>query len=469
MGYIATFYSFKGGVGRSMALANIACLLALRGLNVLIVDFDLEAPGIDKYFQDLTAHESPNGGLLNLLWKMKEGGDSVSIDWRSYLTKIELADGRTLSLMKANDGSEEVISLLADFSWSEFFQLHSGGLIIESLREAWKNEYDVTLIDSRTGLTDSGGICTIQLPDVLIAVFSANTQSLFGLKDVIIRAQKARKSALAYERMPLTVLPLASRFDGRTEFEESQKWIDIFAKELSEYYQSWLPKEISPRQAVERTKIPHVPYFSFGEKLAVLSKGIDDPESLGYAYETISSLLAEDFNEVERLLGPSRSSGYDIKSPVKAFRFLPITTELLQQLLVPFLIIAIVLIVCVAIFSIYSVDRNSDRMIASMGTEYEAKLFELNSQINNLKKGAAQRDQELTNTSRSLEASNRDSQKYRQIIEGAKKNGQAISSLDKKVAALADLMTESLSEIQSQINKISMDLGSLNLDKEAVS
>ena len=90
MGYIATFYSFKGGVGRSMALANIACLLALRGLNVLIVDFDLEAPGIDKYFQDLPAHESPNGGLLNLLWKMKEGGDSVSIDWKSYLGLAEL-------------------------------------------------------------------------------------------------------------------------------------------------------------------------------------------------------------------------------------------------------------------------------------------------------------------------------------------------------------------------------------------
>jgi hypothetical protein len=451
-----------------MALANIACLLALRGLNVLIVDFDLEAPGIDKYFQDLPAQESPNGGLLNLLWKIKEDNDSVSIDWKSYLTKIELADGRTLSLMKANDGSEEVISLLADFSWSEFFQLHSGGLIIESLREAWKNEYDVTLIDSRTGLTDSGGICTIQLPDVLIAVFSANTQSLFGLKDIISRAQKAR-SALAYERMPLTVLPLASRFDGRTEFEESQKWIDIFAEELSEYYQSWLPKEISPRQAVERTKIPHVPYFSFGEKLAVLSKGIDDPESLGYAYETISSLLAEDFNKAERFIGSKRSSGYDMTSPIKAFRFLPITTEQLQQLLVPILIITIVLIVCVAAFAIYSVDRNSDRMIASIGTEYEAKLFELNSQIDNLKADATQRDQELTSTSRSLEASNRDSQKYRQIIEGAKKNGQAISSLDKKVAALADEMIKSLSEIQSQINKISMDLSSLNLDKEAVS
>jgi cellulose biosynthesis protein BcsQ len=42
--YISTFYSFKGGVGRSLALANIATELVIRGKRVLIVDFDLEAP-----------------------------------------------------------------------------------------------------------------------------------------------------------------------------------------------------------------------------------------------------------------------------------------------------------------------------------------------------------------------------------------------------------------------------------------
>jgi cellulose biosynthesis protein BcsQ len=495
MGYIATFYSFKGGVGRSMALANIACLLALRGLSVLIVDFDLEAPGIDKYFQDLPAQESPNGGLLNLLQNIRDDKHAAQLAWKSYLTEIEIADGRTLSLMKANDGSDEVISSLADFSWSEFFEVHSGGSIIESLREAWKSEYDVTLIDSRTGLTDSGGICTIQLPDVLVAVFTANNQSFFGLKDIIARAQKARKNALAYERMPLTVLPLASRFDGRTEFEESQKWIDIFAQELAEYYQSWLPKEFSPRLAVERTKIPHVPYFSFGEKLAVLSKSIDDPESLGYAYESISSLLSADFNDVEKILGATRlssyepmsplptedldetdlileakqSSGYDTTSPFNVLRFLSITGERLEHLLVPALIMAIVLIICVAVFAFFSLDRNSDRMIATVKTEYNAKLSELNSQISKLNESVSQRDQVLANASINLKQSKQVGQKYRQIIEGASKNSEAISVLDKKIATLGDemiSMAKKLSEIQELMNKISSGLSSLSLDKE---
>jgi MinD-like ATPase involved in chromosome partitioning or flagellar assembly len=57
-GHIYTFYSFKGGVGRSMALANTAVLLARGGSRVLIVDWDLEAPGLHKYFEKFSPRTS---------------------------------------------------------------------------------------------------------------------------------------------------------------------------------------------------------------------------------------------------------------------------------------------------------------------------------------------------------------------------------------------------------------------------
>ena len=47
--YITTFYSFKGGVGRTMALVNVAVELVRQGRRVLAVDFDLEAPGLDTF------------------------------------------------------------------------------------------------------------------------------------------------------------------------------------------------------------------------------------------------------------------------------------------------------------------------------------------------------------------------------------------------------------------------------------
>jgi len=49
-GKIVTFYSYKGGTGRSMALANVAWILASNGKRVLAIDWDLEAPGLHRYF-----------------------------------------------------------------------------------------------------------------------------------------------------------------------------------------------------------------------------------------------------------------------------------------------------------------------------------------------------------------------------------------------------------------------------------
>lgn len=69
---IYTFYSYKGGVGRSMAMANVAEILYRRGLKVLMVDFDLEAPGLEHYFAAEEVAHFPDEierkrGLIDLL------------------------------------------------------------------------------------------------------------------------------------------------------------------------------------------------------------------------------------------------------------------------------------------------------------------------------------------------------------------------------------------------------------------
>ena len=45
-----TFYSYKGGVGRSLVLANLAKRLVEFGKSVVMLDFDLEAPGLPFKF-----------------------------------------------------------------------------------------------------------------------------------------------------------------------------------------------------------------------------------------------------------------------------------------------------------------------------------------------------------------------------------------------------------------------------------
>ncbi|MEV4617419.1 effector-associated domain EAD1-containing protein [Asanoa sp. NPDC049573] len=283
---IVTFYSYKGGTGRTMALANIAVLLANAGHRVLMVDFDLEAPGIWRYFSDLQTGLDRQEGLLDLL---NAHADGHRVDWRSYTTKIRIGV-QSVSLMTSGRQDADYPGRVLDFDWSAFFAQHGGGEFFERLRDEWLAEYDFVLIDSRTGITDIGGICTIALPDMIVPVFVANNQNIDGVVEVLRRAQKGRQD-LAYDRAPALVLPVLSRFDSRTEYEFVNEWLTNAANRFGEFYADWLPAQVNPRVVLERTKLPYVAYFGFGEKLAVLLQGISDPDSLGYAVNSIATLI----------------------------------------------------------------------------------------------------------------------------------------------------------------------------------
>src|SRR5262245_38177232 len=150
---IVTFYSYKGGVGRSMALANVAVLLARRGLRVLMIDWDLEAPGLENYFLGFQI-EDKSPGLLKML--MDHVGGAFK-DYRNYLWSVQ-DDEIKLSLLSSGRATDDRYSAhLESFDWSDFFA-NRGGELLESLRERWREDFDITLIDSRTGVSDSGGV-----------------------------------------------------------------------------------------------------------------------------------------------------------------------------------------------------------------------------------------------------------------------------------------------------------------------
>src|SRR5439155_25792403 len=56
----------------------------------------------------------------------------------------------------------------------------------EDNKKGWEEEFhaDYVLIDSRTGDTDVKGICTRQLPDAVVLMFTPNEQNLAGLENV---------------------------------------------------------------------------------------------------------------------------------------------------------------------------------------------------------------------------------------------------------------------------------------------
>src|SRR5262249_14925089 len=151
--------------------------------------------------------------------------------------------------------------------------------------------FDFVLIDSRTGLTDSGGICTIQMPDVLVLVITATRQGVEGAQLMAERARRGRRR-LAYARLALPVVPLLSRWDGQAEEVEGAAWMDRIEKAMSPYVDTWVSREMPHRRVLESLRVPHSPYFSFGEKLPVLlQESLSDPEKPARTYLNLSALL----------------------------------------------------------------------------------------------------------------------------------------------------------------------------------
>ncbi|WP_407157801.1 MinD/ParA family protein [Bradyrhizobium sp. STM 3557] len=179
--HIVTFYSYNGGVGRTMALVNAAAVLAQRGRKVLIVDFDLEAPGISTY--------APFAGLADAKGVVEYVSEYMATSTapcaEEFIVQSTLGNA-SIWVMPAGKRNREYASRLVSIDWQSLYSRQSGFLFFEDLKLQWKSlKFDYVLIDSRTGHTDVGGICTRHLPNSVVVMFFPNDQNLIGLESVV--------------------------------------------------------------------------------------------------------------------------------------------------------------------------------------------------------------------------------------------------------------------------------------------
>ncbi len=189
--YVTTFYSFKGGVGRTMALVNAAVELANTGRRVLVVDFDLEAPGLDTF--DILHSKTQVPGIVDFVSEYIASGQAPEVD-RFIGESPGIGDKEGgLWIMPSGAHHKSYAAHFSQIDWGALYEQHDGYLLFEDLKEQWKQAIkpDYVLIDSRTGHTDTGGICTRQLPDAVAILFFPNEQNLRGLTKVVqdIRAE----------------------------------------------------------------------------------------------------------------------------------------------------------------------------------------------------------------------------------------------------------------------------------------
>ena len=229
------FYSIKGGVGRTTALAATAWALAERGQRVLVLDLDLESPGLstsllpvdrrpkygitdwlvedlvnngDVVFNDMVASSplSHNGEILVVPSHGEEPGE--------YVAKL----GRVWMPKAPPDGNRE--------SWAARL-----GRLVNDLETNWRP--DLILIDSRAGIDEVASACLTNLNASLILLFALEGDQTWSGYRILFRHWRIMGVARKIRERLQVVAAMAPEVDTEDYLVglRERSW-DLFTDEL---------------------------------------------------------------------------------------------------------------------------------------------------------------------------------------------------------------------------------------------
>lgn len=207
---VTSFYSFKGGVGRTTATILTALILARQGKKVMVIDFDLEAPGLASIF----ANQSDNSeellgvnGFVDFLLDFefyKRDFSKLNLD-NYYFIKNDQA------LVGSNGGELIIIPAISTDSASSnsyinklskanirygFGKDYVPDLFLKKMEE--KINPDFILIDTRTGINDVGGLVFNRYAQNIFLLFYGNQQNMFGLESILPELKNLNKKDVKF-------------------------------------------------------------------------------------------------------------------------------------------------------------------------------------------------------------------------------------------------------------------------------
>lgn len=228
---IISFFSFKGGVGRTSTLVATALTLARNGHRVAIVDLDLEAPGLATIFSPDSAN---NLGVIDYLLEKNIQGD----DWKLRTSLIGINEqsllgdnGEPLKLMPAGTVDSNYLEKLARLDFQNLVDGELQSTMLDMLREieSAAKPLDFILMDARAGFHDIGGLAISNLSHGVVIFGTQSRQSWAGLTHVI----RHLASPGVDDRLPLILahsMAPAAGISGRekelTEFRD--RAYDVF-------------------------------------------------------------------------------------------------------------------------------------------------------------------------------------------------------------------------------------------------
>ena len=308
---IISFYSYKGGVGRTQLIANIASYLCFfKEKKILLIDWDLEAPGLHYYFNK---NDIKHIGVIDLLNEYCEVSEKfegtaplkdlpvfTTEKYCSNILKSQNNNGK-IDMFTAGLYDENYNTKINSFDWLKFYEQLNGNKYIELIKDKLHEfDYDFIFIDSRTGITDYTGITNVQLPEVNVILTIPNNQNFEGSLKIINGIEnspyvkKNLREAIIY--------PILSKIDtdsGVKSDEWMEKFMDTFDNKLSK-----IKKYLGSFKIREYTKKTYLEYFrdsAFEEKIFFMENTNPSINKLSENYENI----ANDFNLLKEYMTDS--------------------------------------------------------------------------------------------------------------------------------------------------------------------
>jgi tetratricopeptide (TPR) repeat protein len=305
---IYTFYSYKGGVGRSMALANIAVLFYKVGLKVLMVDWDLEAPGLESYF-DLEGVNTKKG-LMDMILDYKcpnrqeNQGKPIKSpqelvinifpkkdpEWRLGLITAGKRDG------ESKNAYMDYANTVRTFDWTEFYNKWDGEFYFDWLRNQFSQMADVILIDTRTGVTEAGGVCNYQIAEVVVMFSTASKQSLEGTHEVVKDLMSSKVKNIRGRELSVIIIP------ARVESGDKKR-IEAFQSDFNEKFSGYTHELIKfTENQLWNLRISYVSKYAYEETNAAL----EDTKNYDKNVEELDKNVEELDKNVEELINTFR-------------------------------------------------------------------------------------------------------------------------------------------------------------------
>jgi hypothetical protein len=199
--------------------------------------------------------------------------------------------------MKAGRMSDDYSRNVSSFDWDGLYK--RSRWLFHALAEQWSGAYQYVLIDSRTGMTDTSGICTTLMPEKLVIVFTPNRQSFTGIANLIEKATSHRTGS--DDVRPLAVFPLPSRIESQMEqlkkvwrYGNRERGIKGYQPLFTELFQKIYQldeKECDLEDYFSEVQIQQSPDFAYGEEAAVNLDEQRDRFSLARSYQTFTEKL----------------------------------------------------------------------------------------------------------------------------------------------------------------------------------